>query len=135
MADTLCLNLLRHITGQQNAQLSVHAEYSCGLQIIDKDFTCFTGLCQQVLHKGNQPFAYLEGELGLEFFISRPVKKGGTAITAMPPFGSSILFTLCYYLRTIMSSRPGPLETRVMGTSISFSTNSMYFRQFSGSSS
>ena len=66
MADTLCLNLLRHITGQQNAQLSVHAEYSCGLQIIDKDFTCFTGLCQQVLHKGNQPFTYLEGKLGVE---------------------------------------------------------------------
>ena len=38
-------------------------------------------------------------------------------------------------LRMMMSSRPGPLETIAMGASISFSTNSIYLRQFSGSSS
>lgn len=39
-----------------------------------------------------------------------------------------------YFLK-IISSRPGPLETMVMGVSISFSINSIYLRQFSGSSS
>ena len=43
------------------------------------------------------------------------------------------LFFPFIYLR-IISSRPGPLDTIVIGTSISFSTNSIYLRQFSGRS-